>query len=162
MGRPSPERRKAKRAKQKARRKLFGSCTALPTQESGDHDTSAKLEAIGDVDIDHVEMCLYDSYRQLDGEEYTREYLLNCRSKLMDKVQQYKKELNKSEEERVAMELAHKKELQRVRRFYEIIAFGQSRSGRMVRAAMGTTSAAKEIMDELRALYSVAADTYYS
>ena len=31
---------------------------------------------IGDSDEDHVEMCLYDSYRQLDGEEHAQNYLL--------------------------------------------------------------------------------------
>ena len=162
MGRPSPERKRAKRSKQKAKRKLFGKSNSLPAQDSEGHDTSEELTATGDIDLDHVEMCLYDSYRQLDGEDPSQDYLLKCRSKLMDKVRQYKEALNKSQEELLTMQLAHKKELERVRRFYETIAFGKFRTGRIVRAAMGTSKAAKEIMDEMTALYSVSADAYYS
>ena len=111
MGRPSQERKRAKRSKQKVKRKLFGKSTSLQAKDSENHDTSVELAAIGDIDIDHVEMCLYDSYRQLDGEDPSREYLLKCRSKLMDKVQQYKEALNKSQEEVITMQLAHKKNL---------------------------------------------------
>lgn len=54
--------------------------------------SSAKSTAtcIGDVDIDHVEMQLYNCTRKQDGEGHSYDYLLNCREKLMDKIQQYK------------------------------------------------------------------------
>ena len=79
----------------------------------------------------------------------------------MDKVEFYRKELNKSEEERVAMALAHKKELKRMQRFYEVVAFGLTRSGRMVRAAMGTTQVAKHVMEEMTVLFSTNNDCNY-
>lgn len=46
--------------------------------------------------------------------------------------------------------LEHKQERERLRKYYETIAFGQSRTGLMVRSAMGTSSAAEKIINELK------------
>lgn len=100
------------------------------------HWRSQTATCIGDVYIDHIEMQLYDCYRKQDGEEHSYDYLLNCRVKLMDKVQQYK-DLNKSEEEMLKMTLTYKKEIERIRQLYQTIAIGQSRSGNIVRTVIG-------------------------
>ena len=74
--------------------------------------------------------------------------------KLMPKVKCYKEQINHLQEQRIRDELRHKQEKERLWKFYETIAFAQSRTGRMVRSTMGTTYAAKEIMEELKSLYS--------
>ncbi len=100
MGQRSPERKKDKRSKQKVRRKLFSKQSASdcseetlsevdhtgvstefdctieidPTvQEDADTQDSWRVSTVGDVDIDLVDMNLYDSYRRLDGQAYTQE-----------------------------------------------------------------------------------------
>ena len=86
MGRPSPESKKAIRARQKVRRKLFSSnsITQHQIQNSQDSQTTNQQVTnqqapctcanIGDVDIDHIEMSLYDSYREMDGEAHSESF----------------------------------------------------------------------------------------
>ena len=59
----------------------------------------------------------------MDDKEHTHDYLIQCRLKLMHKVQRYKSELDKAIEENIKMTLMHKKELERVRRFYMYILY---------------------------------------
>ena len=54
--------------------------------------------------------------------------------KLMQKVKCYKEQINYLQEQRIRDELRHKQEKERLRKFYETIAFAQSRTGRMVRS----------------------------
>ena len=61
----------------------------------------------------------------------------------------YKEQINYLQEQRIRDELRHKQEKEGLRKFYATIPFAQSRTGRMVRCAMGTTNTAKEIMEEL-------------
>lgn len=46
------------------------------------------------IDIDVIDMTLYDSYRQIDGEPHSHEHLLESRMKLMQKVKRYKEQIN--------------------------------------------------------------------
>ncbi len=97
-----------------------------------------------DDDMDFVDMKLYDTYRQIDGKPHSQEYLLKCRSKLTIKAQLYRQQTDHLQKEISRIELKHREQIERLRRFYETIAFGQSRSGKMVRAAMSTSSAAEQ------------------
>ena len=168
MGRRSPEKLKDKRRKQKAKRKLFTkqdvpTCLDTPSNDTvqedyhGDCDTCTSAFGNVAIDIDVIDMALYDSYRQIDGEPHSQEHL-KCR---MQKVKRYKEQINYLQEQRIRDELRHKQEKERLRKFYETIAFGQSRTGRILRSAMGTTNAAKEIMEELKSLYSTNTDNNY-
>ena len=65
----------------------------------------------------------------------------------------YKEDLNKCQEEQIAMTLAHRKELEQVKNFYQTIAFGLTRGGKMVKASMQKTQTAKKVMDEMTALF---------
>lgn len=170
MGRRSPEKLKDKRKEQKAKRKLFtkqdvSTCLDTPSNDTvredyhGDSDTCTSAFGNVAIDIDVIDMALYDSYRQIDGEPHSQEHLLKCRMKLMQKVKCYKEQINYLQEQRIRDELRYKQEKERLRKFYETIAFAQSRTGRMVRSAMGTTNAAKEIMEELKSLYSTNTDS---
>lgn len=96
MGHPSPEQKKSQVKNQKMKRKLFHKEVHVHVVVTADSCTSEMSSAkstatcIGDVDIDHVEMQLYNCTRKQDGEGHSYDYLLNCREKLMDKIQQYK------------------------------------------------------------------------
>ena len=59
------------------------------------------------------------------------------------------------------LKLESKREKERIRKYYETIAFGRSRTGKIVRSAMGTSSAAGKILKELKTLYSVGHDSLY-
>ena len=74
--------------------------------------------------------------------------------KLVQRVKRYKEQINYLQEHGIRDELRHKQEKGRHWKFYETIAFAQSCTGRMVRSAMVTTNAAKEIMEELKSLYT--------
>lgn len=104
---------------------------------------------VGDRDMDLVEMELYDNYRKTDGEPYPTEYLLKCRKKLKTKVHKCLEKINTLELRISKINLERKEERERLRKYYETIAFGQSRTGLMVRSAMGTSKAAEKIITEL-------------
>ena len=89
MGRPSPETKKAKRRRQKVKRKLTypvynapqkgydehdaGSDSVLPNQD--EPEFSRDVGSMGGADTDLVEMGLYDSFCEQDGEPFTLKYL---------------------------------------------------------------------------------------
>ena len=166
MGRPSPTQKKAKRRRQKVRRKLvFAEETACSFGEPNEsespevnHDLGKSELHMGDVDTEVVEMVVYDGYRQIDGESYTPGYLFKCRERLMTKVQQYRSRIHKLEREIAHVKSKNNEEKERLRKYYETIAFAKSRSGRMVRSAMGTAKGAGKIIREMEALYSVEND----
>ena len=116
---------------------------------------------IGDVDTDLIEMDIYDLYRREDGKTYSNEYLHKCRDKLRRKAQQDRIEINQLQRESMQLKLRSACEKERIRMFYETIAFGRSRTGRIVRSAIGTSTAAGEIIKELETLYSVDQDSNY-
>ena len=171
MGRASPEQKRTKRRRQKAKRKLFPEKTPVEksSNEAEDFDGSdngstsdVEITTVGDVDMDVIDMNLYDSYRQLDGKEYPTTYLLKCREKLVDKVKKCRKRIHVLEEELSQTKLDSVKEKERIRKFYEMIAFGQSHAGRLVRSARGKCSAAGEIVEDLKEMYSVDSENYYA
>ena len=171
MGRPSPTQKKAKRQRQKVRRKLvFASnlatqetaSSSAPFGEPNESEESPEVDHVdkrmGDVDTDVVEVVVYDDYRQIDGEPYPPTYLFKCREKLMTKVQQYRSRVHELEREIAQVKSKSNEEKERLRKYYETIAFAKSRSGRMVHSAMGTANAAGKIAREMEALYSIEND----
>ena len=69
--------------------------------------------------------------------------------------------IRKLEKQSLKEKLKNKNSKERIRKFYETIAFGRSRGGCMVHEAMGTSKAAQEISRELKALYDVSKDSDY-
>ena len=69
--------------------------------------------------------------------------------------------INKLQRLNMKMKADKKDEVERIQCFYEAIAFGQSRAGRMVRTALGTSSRAQNISHEMRELYSVHQDSNF-
>ena len=84
---------------------------------------------MGGADTDLLEMALYDDYRLLDGESSTPNYLSRCQQKLMTKVKESKRTINELEKEVDRVRLEKKEENERIRKYYEVIAYGKSRSG---------------------------------
>ena len=125
--------------------------------DSKENDCSTS-SALGDADIDLIEMELYDLYREEDGQPHTLEYLQKCNGKLRAKVKDDKIMINRLQRLNMKIKADKKDELERIRCFYEAIAFGQSRAGKMVRTALGTSTRAQNINKEMRELYSVDQD----
>lgn len=96
---------------------------------------------------------MYDTYRQEDGKPYSYNYLLDCQAKLIQKLHSCREnfELIKKMSE---TKLEQQKKIRRIRQFYELIAFAKSRSGAMVRSAMGTSHNADSIIQDMNARFS--------
>ena len=163
MGRSSPDRKRAKRQRQKIKRKLtYGMYTRNERGQLQNVAESANVTeyvnnvcSVGGTDTDLIEMDLYDTYRSLDGESSTLKYLLKCREKLITKAKESRTKINELEKEVNRVKLESKEENERIRKYYEVIAYGQSRAGKVVRSAMGTAPAAAQIIKDLEKLYSV-------
>ena len=162
MCRSSPDRKRAKRQRQKIKRQLtYGMYTRNEGGQLQYVAESANVTeyvnnvcSMGGTDTDLIEMDLYDTYRSLDGESSTLKYLLKCREKLITKAKESRTELQK-EVNRVKLE--SKEENERIRKYYEVIAYGQSRAGKVVRSA--TAPAAAQIIKDLEKLHSVSYDS---
>ena len=144
MGSHSPELKRRKRKNQKVKRKLFMQEWEKNVDEPR-NEPEINIDEPGSVvsnnpvgiDLDVLEMTLCDSNAQ--DEIYSNEYLAACRRSLMSKVEHYKLELMSKQQ----------RDIIGIRKFYQTIAFGESRSGRMVRTALSTSQAAAEVMKEL-------------
>ena len=98
-----------------------------------------------------------DSLFQLECDEhkskYSYEYLLECREKLMQKVELYHGQLEEQSSKIARMTYEHKKQIKHIRTFYQDIAYAPTRTGRIVKAAHCSTSKAAQIMQELGLKY---------
>ena len=99
------------------------------------------------LDLDVLEMTLCDS--MANSETYSDEYLADCRHRQMRKVEDYRKEIKRLRAEKLEILSKQQKDIIGIRNFYQTIAFGESRTGRMVRTAMSTSQAAAQVMKEL-------------
>ena len=155
MGRPSPstKRRKTKRQKVRRKLKLAANSNCDLNQETGgcgEYVVGRILpDEIGE-DTDVMHMKLEDFYQQWeDSNEYTHGYLLECRQQLMKKVKSYHCKIEELQTEKAELVVKHRKEIEEIRTFYQNIAYGTSRSGRIVKKAMSTSDAAKEVLKML-------------
>ena len=121
---------------------------------SGGVTNCAFVTEIGDQDLELLEMRIYDSYRQEDGAPHSYEYLLDCRKNIMRKLHSCKKEVNDLQKEKLEAQVKHREEIKRIRQFYEVIAFAKSRSGKIVRSAMGTSAAAVEVIRDMNSMFN--------
>ena len=140
-----------------------GSSSTLGNDQISTHgdskdNVSSRPSALGDADTDLIEMELYDLYREDDGQPHTVEYLQKCNGKLRAKVKEDKIIINRLQRQNMKMKADKKDEVERIRCFYEAIAFGQSRAGTIMRTALGTSSRAQNISKKMRKLYSVDQD----
>lgn len=157
MGKHSPLSKRDKRKKQKARRKLkFDNVPPQQMSEgslssSGLQDTECQHKSNDDVlglDLDVLEMTLEDTFTAPD-ERLPYEYLDNCRKNLMRKVEMYHIQLQDMRAKNAQMRAQHCLEIERIRSFYKNIAFGHSRTGRIVRNVICTSKEAKTFVQEL-------------
>lgn len=181
MGRPSAEKKRAKRKRQKQCKNLRLTVSSAPDDtvcktSSSERITSSLHErhgsfevsdsfnstnegtCIGNDDTNLIKMDLYDEYRREDGKQHTNHYLKKCVEKLMTKVRQQREKICFLEKDTTEMKIEHKSEQEKIRQFYDTIAFFCSRSGLIVCTTMGKTSIASRIIKELETLYSVDQD----
>ena len=86
-------------------------------------------------------------------------YLQKCNDKLRRKVFQDKYIINKLCRINTKMKADKKDEVERIRCFYDAIAFGLSRAGKMVCTARGTSLTISQKMKEI---YSASQDHSYN
>ena len=118
------------------------------------NDEDAAVSEIGNQDLEMLEMNVYDTYRQEDGKPYSYNYLLDCRAKLIQKLHSCREENFELIKKMSDTKLEQQKKIRRIRQFYELIAFAKSRSGAMVRSAMGTSHNADSIIQDMNARFS--------
>ena len=106
-----------------------------------------------DVALMKTDDCLIELEKDDQKSTYTYEYLLDCREKLMKKVEQYREQIEEQSSKIACMVYEHKKQLKHIQSFYQGIAYAPTRTGRIVKAAHCSTSAAAEIMHELGLKY---------
>ena len=161
MGRPSPERRKAKRQRQKVRRKLTYPMRQDQLEVETDATSSGQKELeqpctlgpIGGADTDLIEMGLYDNFREQDGKPLSQKYLMKCRTLLVSKVQRSNETINKLQRELEKVKMESKEENERIRKYYEVVAYGYSRAGRMVQSAQCSAPSAETVIKDLERIY---------
>ncbi len=134
MGRRSPELKRVKRCKQKARRKLLFKDTSRPQDLPTEHSNyqpqtdseapSGTDEAVGE-DIGVFLMTLEDSIQRLDtnASDYSEEFLMECRDKLMQKVIKYHKQYESAVTENSRLIHNHRQEVERIRKFYQNLVY---------------------------------------
>ncbi len=116
----------------------------LPSGVCDTNNTEADNEELG-VDLDVVQMEIENPYQ----EQFSIEYLLSCRRKFMLKVNAYRQDVRSQQAEAA---LKHKSQIDHIRSFYRTIAYATTRTGRIVKTSMQTSSAAASIMRELESI----------
>ena len=170
MGRRSQESKRIKRRHQKARRFLkfkdtySRSSVDLQTEETtaNESDVTEKTEEEASVykqiefgvDLAAEELRLEDELKDRDV-EYTYEYLSNCRQKLRTRLEHCHQKLEEAKSINVKQNFQHRREIENIQHFYQTIAYAKSRTGRLVRSARLSSSAAAAVMKELEIDYGM-------
>ena len=74
------------------------------------------MTEIGDQDLKLLEIKVYDTYRE-DGAPYSYDYLVDCRQKLMRKLDYCRKEMQVLKKHKLKSEAQQREEVQRIRQF---------------------------------------------
>ncbi len=70
----------------------------------------------------------------------------------MLKVNAYRQDVDRLQSQQAEAALKHKSQIDRIRSFYQTIAYATTRTGRIVKTSMQTSSAAASIMRELESI----------
>jgi hypothetical protein len=166
MGRRSPELKRVRRKRQKIKKNqrsqenkdnsvdaeetlTFNSDNFLaPSDFLSDCGGEEEFEESVGIDLDVMEMVYDDSLQDVEedvGYYSTRQYLVDCRKRLITKVKKYKKENERMKSEIADTYFKHRKEIEQIRSFYKNVSLGLSRSARMVQSSWSS----KELCDKL-------------
>ena len=146
------KKKKQKRQKQKFHRKLKFTANSGAIDSSEIEHSSYVVgrilpDEIGeDTNVMHME--LEDFYKEWDGSEHSNTYLKECRQKLLEKVKEYRQKVEQLHTEKIETAHKHRTEIE-IHTFYMNIAYGMSHSGRILKKAMSTSDAAKEVLKML-------------
>ena len=169
-GRQSLQSKRKKRKLQKARKRkkfsqptqdIFGISTdsTLPSEvmqtqcdvSSQPTEVHSSNMACGE-DLVALEMRLEDHLKK-EGENYSYDYLIECRQRLCAQVEQYKNEVERLSSTLTEQSAQHRQQLDQVREFYRTIAYARNRSGTIVKKSLIHSSPAADLMRELDAQY---------
>ncbi len=104
-------------------------------------------DALGE-DMNVFEMTVEDSMQCLETNvsHYSHGYLMECREKLVWKVKQYRKQCEDAVLQNTKLLYEHRQEIETIASFYQKLMSAPMQSGRIIKAASITSSAAVEIM----------------
>ena len=114
--------------------------------------------------MDVLEMRIEDSMSHLDPNpeqvEYSQDYLVDCRIKLMKKVTLYREQLEEAISNHARFTAKHRQEIESIRSFYKNLLHAPTRTGKIVKVACTTSNVAVEIMEELGLKCKYDGDSY--
>lgn len=116
-----------------------------PLGELADEYTS-----IGE-DADVVMMNLEDSLNELEKEPmaHSYEYLFECRKTLMQKVERYRATMEKQSSQIIAMKYKQRQEIERIREFYQAIAYAPTHSSQIVKKSICSSKTATKVLSDI-------------
>ncbi len=82
------------------------------------------------IDLAVVQMEIENPYQ----EHFSTEYLLSCGRKLMITLNAYRQHVDRLKTQQAEAALKHKTQIDRIRSFYQTIAYSTTRTGRIVKA----------------------------
>ncbi len=100
------------------------------------------------MDLDVVQMEIENPYQ----ENFSTEYLLRCRRRLMHKVNAYRQKVDTLRSQQAEAAHKHKSQINHIRSFYQTIVYATTRTGSIVKTSMQTSSAAASFMRELESV----------
>ena len=137
-------------------------CSSAELDVTVREDARSKEDIYGE-DMDTLEMNIEDSIQVLstDVQEYSLEYYKDCRKKLISKVDTYRGRLEKAYSQNAKLVHKHREEVDSIRSFYQSILHMPTRTGRIIKAAHGNSSAAREVLEQAGLNYKCDGDKYY-
>ena len=106
------------------------------------------------IDIAALEMHIADGFKEDDEideeskQEYSYDYLVECRDKLRARVEHYQSQLAEERLKKQQIMYRCEEKLHRVRKFYKNIAIAPSRTGKIARAALLKFQTAKQFLND--------------
>ena len=175
MGRRSLESKREKRRRQRAKRKLRNQTrdgedriakiiqnptdcgedrSVVSIQDTVHEDRSVasgednyRPKVYPELGVDFTaELMKFEDCLKEPSKRYTHEYLLDCRKTLRLRLEECHQRLEESLSENTKLVFKHRQEIERIRSFYQTIAYGTSRSGLMVRTARAKSASAAELL----------------
>ena len=162
MGKHTCERKKEQRRRQKLRKKkrmkavlecdsVVSSDLRSSNMEILQPGQTEDEDEVG-ADMDATRIALADEL-MTEGEEYTIAYLQNVKDDLLRKVEYNRERIEQLKSANLKQLHKHRQEVDRIRTFYQTIAYAKTRTGRMVQTALRKSSAAAQVLEEVGITY---------
>lgn len=89
----------------------------------------------------YLDDCLTD-----EGDEYAKEYLISCRSRVLNTCSKYRERIEELHSANVHLASCFRKSVDSIREFYRTIAYAKMRTGKLVKTAVENGTAAAKLL----------------